>query len=337
MKLDDPVEKSFTPREIVGELDKFIVGQDQAKRAVAIALRNRWRRRRVPEALRDEIAPKNIILIGSTGVGKTEIARRLARLAQAPFVKVEASKFTEVGYVGRDVESMIRDLTELAIQIVSEERTRLVRAQAEELAEEPVDVLIIGAGAAGAAFAWSLADTRMNILCLEQGDWMDPAGYPSTGTDWEMRRFGDFGLSPNTRGRPEDYPVNDSESPIHASMFAAVGGSTILYAAHFPRFRPSDFRVRSLDGVADDWPLDYETLAPYYDQNAIMMGVSGLAGDPAYPPKDVPLPPVPLGRLGEPEDVAGAAVFLASRAGAWITGQTLVVDGGSTAGAGDYT
>src|SRR2546427_13092827 len=104
----EPFESSFTPREIVSELDRYIVGQNAAKRAVAIALRNRWRRRRVPVELRDEIAPKNIILIGPTGVGKTEIARRLAKLAQAPFVKVEASKFTEVGYVGRDVDAMIR-------------------------------------------------------------------------------------------------------------------------------------------------------------------------------------------------------------------------------------
>ncbi len=165
--------------------------------------------------------------------------------------------------------------------------------------EETVDVLIIGAGAAGAALAWSLADTRMNILCLEQGDWMDPAKYPTTGMDWELRRFGDFGLSPNSRGRSEDYPVNDSESPIQASMFNAVGGSTILYAAHFPRMHPADFRVRSLDGVADDWPLDYAQLEPWYDVNARMMGVAGLAGDPAYPPKQPTLPPVSLGKLGE--------------------------------------
>ena len=103
----------LTPREIVAELDRYIVGQREAKRAVAIALRNRWRRQKLPAELRDEIAPKNIIMIGPTGVGKTEIARRLAKLAQAPFLKVEASKFTEVGYVGRDVESMVRDLTEL--------------------------------------------------------------------------------------------------------------------------------------------------------------------------------------------------------------------------------
>src|SRR3989449_5526478 len=108
----------MTPREIVSELDRYIIGQRKAKRAVAIALRNRWRRQQVPEELRDEIAPKNILMIGPTGVGKTEIARRLARLAQAPFVKVEASKFTEVGYVGRDVESMVRDLAELAVNMI---------------------------------------------------------------------------------------------------------------------------------------------------------------------------------------------------------------------------
>ena len=129
---------NFTPREIVSELDRYIVGQGEAKRAVAIALRNRWRRQQVPEDLRDEIAPKNIIMIGPTGVGKTEIARRLARLSEAPFIKVEASKFTEVGYVGRDVESIIRDLTELAVNMVSEEEQRSVRTRAEELAEERV-------------------------------------------------------------------------------------------------------------------------------------------------------------------------------------------------------
>src|SRR5512144_3195819 len=167
------------------------------------------------------------------------------------------------------------------------------------MAEEPVDVLIIGAGASGAALAWSLAETRMNILCMEQGDWMDPSQYPGMRTDWEARQMGDFSFSPNTRGRKEDYPVNDVSSPIAVSMFNAVGGSTIMYAAHFPRFHPGDFKVRTLDGVADDWPIDYQLLEPYYDVNARMMGVSGLAGDPAYPPKTVPLPPVALGKLGE--------------------------------------
>ncbi len=135
--------QTFTPREIVSELDRYIVGQEKAKRAVAIALRNRWRRMRVPEDLRDEIAPKNIIMIGPTGVGKTEIARRLARLAQAPFLKVEASKFTEVGYVGRDVESMIRDLMELAVSMVKEEEVGKVQVKAQELAEERIlDILL---------------------------------------------------------------------------------------------------------------------------------------------------------------------------------------------------
>jgi len=128
--------KSFTPREIVSELDKYIIGQAQAKRAVAIALRNRWRRQQVRPELRDEIAPKNIIMIGPTGVGKTEISRRLAKLAQAPFVKVEASKFTEVGYVGRDVESIIRDLTELSVKMVKDEEKAKVQVKARESAEE---------------------------------------------------------------------------------------------------------------------------------------------------------------------------------------------------------
>ena len=129
-------ERSFTPREIVSELDRYIVGQRDAKRAVAIALRNRWRRRRVDPSLRDEISPKNIILMGPTGSGKTEIARRLAKLAQAPFVKVEATKYTEVGYVGRDVESMVRDLVEVSIKLVREEAMSRVQARAKDIAEE---------------------------------------------------------------------------------------------------------------------------------------------------------------------------------------------------------
>ncbi|PYN43157.1 MAG: HslU--HslV peptidase ATPase subunit [Candidatus Rokuibacteriota bacterium] len=127
---------TLTPAQIVAELDLYIVGQERAKRAVAIALRNRWRRQNVPAELRDEVAPKNIIMIGPTGVGKTEVARRLAKLAQAPFLKVEASKYTEVGYVGRDVESMIRDLTELSVNMVKAEMTARVQERAEQLAEE---------------------------------------------------------------------------------------------------------------------------------------------------------------------------------------------------------
>lgn len=135
--------KNLTPTQIVGELDKFIIGQDEAKRAVAIALRNRWRRQQVDESLKEEIMPNNIILIGPTGVGKTEIARRLAKLTGAPFFKVEASKFTEVGYVGRDVESMIRDLTELSVNMVKAEQTELVQEKAEKMAEEKILDLLI--------------------------------------------------------------------------------------------------------------------------------------------------------------------------------------------------
>src|SRR5438105_1524483 len=133
----------MTPQEIVSELDKHIVGQEDAKRAVAIALRNRWRRQQVSEPLRQEITPKNILMIGPTGVGKTEIARRLARLADAPFIKVEATKFTEVGYVGRDVDTIIRDLAEAAITQTREHETRKVRDRAADQAEERVlDVLL---------------------------------------------------------------------------------------------------------------------------------------------------------------------------------------------------
>ena len=126
----------LTPAAIVSELDRYIVGQNRAKRAVAVALRNRWRRQRVEGELRDEISPKNIIMIGPTGVGKTEIARRLARLAGAPFLKIEASKFTEVGYVGRDVDSIVRDLMEVSVKLVRDEESVRVRAKAREGAEE---------------------------------------------------------------------------------------------------------------------------------------------------------------------------------------------------------
>jgi ATP-dependent HslUV protease ATP-binding subunit HslU len=133
----------LTPAQIVAELDRYIVGQDRAKRAVAIALRNRWRRQRLSPEMRDEVAPKNIIMIGPTGVGKTEVARRLAKLAQAPFIKVEASKYTEVGYVGRDVESMIRDLTELAVTMVKGEVMASVKERAEQMAEDRVLDLLL--------------------------------------------------------------------------------------------------------------------------------------------------------------------------------------------------
>src|SRR5690606_26931159 len=137
-------ERSFSPREIVSELDRYIVGQSDAKRAVAIALRNRWRRQQLPEDIRREVSPKNILMIGPTGVGKTEISRRLARLAQAPFVKVEATKFTEVGYVGRDVEQMIRDLVEAGIVILKDKKRAEVKAKAHLNAEERVIDALVG-------------------------------------------------------------------------------------------------------------------------------------------------------------------------------------------------
>ncbi|NVK18745.1 MAG: ATP-dependent protease ATPase subunit HslU [Methylocystaceae bacterium] len=149
---------NFTPREIVSELDRFIIGQKDAKRAVAIALRSRWRRQQLENPLRDEVLPKNILMIGPTGVGKTEIARRLAKLAQAPFIKVEATKFTEVGYVGRDVEQMIRDLVESAINIVSEQMKKDVQAKAELAAEERVLDALVGETAS--------ADTRQKFRAM---------------------------------------------------------------------------------------------------------------------------------------------------------------------------
>ena len=162
------------------------------------------------------------------------------------------------------------------------------------------DVLIIGAGASGAAFAWSLSQAGISTVCLEQGGWVNPDEYPSVDNDWELSRLGPMSPDPNVRALPEDYPVNDEDSAITPLMYNAVGGSTIHWSAHFPRFHPSDFRVKSLDGVADDFPMSYEDLEPYFDLNDRMMGVAGISGDPAYPHKTPrQTPPIPLGTLGE--------------------------------------
>jgi len=165
--------------------------------------------------------------------------------------------------------------------------------------KRPVDVLVIGAGAAGAAFTWSLSRAGIEVLCLEQGGWVDRRAYPTVLDDWELHRQTDFNPDPNHRRSSADYPVNDAESPISPLMYNAVGGSTIHWSAHFPRFRPSDFAVRTLDGVAEDWPFGYADLEPFFDLNDRMMGVAGITGDPAYPPKSPrSTPPVPLGTLG---------------------------------------
>jgi choline dehydrogenase-like flavoprotein len=158
------------------------------------------------------------------------------------------------------------------------------------------DVLVVGAGAAGGVVARRLAEAGFDVVCLEQGGWPDPSAYPGPKPDWELQAMKQWSPDPNVRGRPEDYPVDASESEIVPLMYAGVGGSMVLYAGDWPRLAPSDFRVRTLDGVADDWPLTYEELEPWYDRIARDVGVSGLAGDPAYPEgAELPLPPLPLG------------------------------------------
>jgi ATP-dependent HslUV protease ATP-binding subunit HslU len=162
---NEPQANAFSPREIVSELDRFIIGQNDAKRAVAIALRNRWRRQQLPEELREEVLPKNILMIGPTGVGKTEISRRLARLAQAPFIKVEATKFTEVGYVGRDVEQIVRDLVEISLSMTRERLSKEVKAKAELNAEERLVDALVGDKAS--------AETRSKFRRLLRGGEID--------------------------------------------------------------------------------------------------------------------------------------------------------------------
>src|SRR5437764_6168916 len=218
---------AFSPREIVSELDRFIIGQNDAKRAVAIALRNRWRRQQLPEELREEVLPKNILMIGPTGVGKTEIARRLARLAEAPFLKVEATKFTEVGYVGRDVEQIARDLVEVAIAMTRERLRKQVEAKAELAAEERVLDALVGNNAS--------ADTRQKFRKMLREGTLDDreievtiqesaaANLPTfeipgmPGAQMGMLNLGDiFGKTFGTRSKPKRMTVADSHRVLVA-------------------------------------------------------------------------------------------------------------------------
>ena len=143
------------------------------------------------------------------------------------------------------------------------------------------DILVIGAGASGAAAAWRLSEAGFRVVCLEQGGWVKPEEFPLSRSDWELRAHNDWAFDPNVRQLPQDYPVVEEDSEVSPLMFNAVGGSTIHWTAHTPRFHPSDFKVKTLDGVADDWPLSYADLEPYYDLNDRMMGCSGVNGDPA--------------------------------------------------------
>ncbi|MDE2132996.1 MAG: ATP-dependent protease ATPase subunit HslU [Alphaproteobacteria bacterium] len=218
------MSSAFTPREIVSELDRHIVGQNEAKRAVAIALRNRWRRQQLPPDLREEVLPKNILMIGPTGVGKTEISRRLAKLAQAPFLKVEATKFTEVGYVGRDVEQIVRDLVEIAIARVREKKRRDVAAQAEARAEERVLDALVGTSASAtresfrkALRAGELDDKQVEI------EMKDIAGMPAfeipgmPNAQISMVNLGDiFGKAFGGRAKTRRVSVAEAQAPLLA-------------------------------------------------------------------------------------------------------------------------
>jgi len=212
----------LSPREIVSELDRYIVGQNDAKRAVAVALRNRWRRKRVPDDLRDEVTPKNILMIGPTGVGKTEIARRLARLAGSPFIKVEATKFTEVGYVGRDVDQIMRDLVEAALVMVRDQRRSGVKAKAEAAAEERILDALVGPGSQPATRdsfrkklrAGELDDKEVELSLADTSSPMQGLDLPGGGNVGMINLSEMLGKMGGPRTRPVKLTVRDAAAPL---------------------------------------------------------------------------------------------------------------------------
>ena len=213
---------NFSPREIVSELDRFIVGQDEAKRAVAVALRNRWRRKRVPDDLRDEVTPKNILMIGPTGVGKTEIARRLAKLAGSPFIKIEATKFTEVGYVGRDVDQIMRDLVEAALIMVRDSRRVGVKAKAEAAAEERILDALVGPGSQPATRdsfrkklrAGELDDKEVELSLADTASPMQGMDLPGGGNVGMINLSEMLGKLGGNRTRSVKLAVRDAFAPL---------------------------------------------------------------------------------------------------------------------------
>ncbi len=246
----------LTPRQIVHELDRYIVGQDEAKKAVAIALRNRYRRSRVPEALREEISPKNILMIGPTGVGKTEIARRLAKLVNAPFIKVEATKFTEVGYVGRDVESIIRDLAENAVRMVRREHEERVMPRARVLAEDRLADLLVHPPKKGGV---------TNPLDFLMGRQKDPA--PSADETTALAKKKEDIRQQLVRGEIEDHEIEievEEETPT-----LEVGGSSISLGDMMGNMMPSKTRIRRVKVAEARKILTEQEAARLIDKDAV--------------------------------------------------------------------